>query len=141
MSGLRQMVCSRACGGGAKAGPDTPPAMLTCIGCEAPLVDAPTERPSGRRVVHCKRGRHDVYIGRPSKWGNPFPVPSKNYDRIADPARILERYEKYVRSRPDLMAALPELRGKVLGCWCAPHRCHGDVLVKLVDELDAAEGT
>jgi len=31
------------------------------------------------------------------------------------------------------MAALPELRGKVLGCWCAPKACHGDVLVSLAN--------
>lgn len=86
------------------------------------------------RVVHCKREPFDVYIGRPSKWGNPFPVPSRGYDREADPDRILERYEAHVRSRPELMAALPELRGKVLGCWCAPKRCHGDVLLRLAEE-------
>ena len=85
------------------------------------------------RVVHCKREKFDVYIGRPSKWGNPYPAP-KGYDRVADPERILERYEEHVRSRPDLMAALPELRGKVLGCWCAPQRCHGDVLVRMAEE-------
>jgi hypothetical protein len=30
--------------------------------------------PESRRAVHCKRERHHVYIGRPSKWGNPFVV-------------------------------------------------------------------
>lgn len=85
------------------------------------------------RVVHCKRAKHDVYIGRPSKWGNPFPVP-KGYDRVTDPERILERYEAYVRGNPKLMSELHELAGKVLGCWCAPHACHGDVLVRLADE-------
>lgn len=90
---------------------------------------------TGGRVVHCKRERYDVYIGRPSPFGNPFPVPSKDYDRDADPENILGRYEAYVRSRPDLMAALPGLRGKVLGCWCAPKRCHGDVLLKLIEEV------
>jgi hypothetical protein len=34
------------------------------------------------------------------------------------------------------MAALPELRGKVLGCWCAPAACHGDVLAEMVAALD-----
>lgn len=92
------------------------------------------------RVVHCKRSSHDVYIGRPSKWGNPIPVPSKGYDRVADPLRILERFEEHVRSRPDLMAALPELAGKVLGCWCAPQRCHGDVLVRMADEAAPRQG-
>lgn len=86
------------------------------------------------RVVHCKREKCDVYIGRGGKWGNPFLVPSNDYDREADPENILGRYEAHVRSRPDLMAALHELRGKVLGCWCAPKRCHGDVLLKLVAE-------
>ncbi len=33
----------------------------------------------------------------------------------------------------------PELAGKVLGCWCAPHACHGDVLVRMVDALRTAE--
>ena len=74
----------------------------------------------------------DVYIGRAvhrggwdlpcSDWNNPFPrhIP-------------LERYEKYLREeRPDLMARLPELYGKRLGCWCKPELCHGDVLVYLI---------
>lgn len=85
------------------------------------------------RVVHCKREKFDVYVGRPSQWGNPIPV-SPSYDRDADPDRILERYEAYVRANPNLMAALPELRGKVLGCWCAPQRCHADVLVRMANE-------
>jgi len=97
----------------------------------------PSERaPAGAtRVVHRGREPFDIDIGRPSKWGNPFPVPAKDYDREADPDRILARYEAHVRGRPDLMAALPELRGKTLGCWCAPKKCHGDVLAKLVEEV------
>ena len=87
----------------------------------------------GDRVVHCKRAKHDVYIGRPSKWGNPFAIP-RGYDRVADPDGILAKYEAYVRGNPRLMADLHELRGKVLGCWCAPQACHGDVLVRMADE-------
>lgn len=96
----------------------------------------------------------DVYIGRPafrggwqlpgSKWANPF--------RGDDRREILERYEAYVRSSPELMGALLELRGKTLGCWCVGQRClvcrgprgkcghascHGDVLVKLLEEGEA----
>jgi hypothetical protein len=37
------------------------------------------------------------------------------------------------------MAALPELKGKVLGCWCAPSACHGDVLMRLVNKVDENE--
>lgn len=82
-------------------------------------------------VVHCKREEYDVYIGRPSKWGNPFRL-----EREADRAALLVRYEEWLRRQPDLMASLHELRGKVLGCWCAPRACHGDVLARLADELD-----
>jgi hypothetical protein len=37
----------------------------------------------------------------------------------------------------ELIAALPELRGKRLGCWCAPHPCHGDLLKGLANTEDA----
>ena len=30
---------------------------------------------------------------------------------------------------------LKRLKGKKLGCWCKPERCHGDVIVKLIEEL------
>ena len=81
------------------------------------------------RVVHCKRESYDVYIGRPSKWGNPF---KSGRDGTLD--EVLEKYERHIMNRPDLLAALPELRGKVLGCWCKPKPCHGDILVRLTEE-------
>ncbi len=80
------------------------------------------------RVVHCKRKQFDVYIGRPSKWGNPFVI---GKDGTRD--EVIRKYESWLRTQPDLLAALPELRGKVLGCCCSPHACHGDVLVRLAD--------
>ena len=79
-------------------------------------------------VVHCKKSKHDVYIGRPSKWGNPFEI-GKDGDRET----VIRKYREWVVTQPNLMAALPELRGKVLGCWCAPKACHGDVLVSLAN--------
>jgi len=82
------------------------------------------------RVVHCQKDKYDVYIGRPSKWGNPF-----IYGKDGDRKEVVEKYEKWIRTRRSLMASLPQLKGKVLGCWCAPQLCHGDVLIKLVDEL------
>jgi hypothetical protein len=85
-----------------------------------------------RRVVHCKRAPYDVYIGRGSKWGNPYKVGAiKSYDRDT----VIRLYREWILGRPELVAALPELSGKVLGCWCAPRPCHGDVLVSLVDEM------
>jgi hypothetical protein len=84
--------------------------------------------PCSPSVVHCKRAKHDVYIGRPSKWGNPFEI-GKDGDRET----VIRKYREWVVTQPHLMAALPELRGKVLGCWCAPQACHGDVLVSLAN--------
>lgn len=87
------------------------------------------------RVVHCKREPYDVYIGRPSKWGNPFAVKAGTLAafRVATVDEALARYEAWLRDQPALMASLVELRGKTLGCWCKPGLCHGDVLARLAD--------
>jgi Domain of unknown function (DUF4326) len=77
-------------------------------------------------VVHCKRHAYDVYIGRPSKWGNPFEI-----GRDGTREEVILKYEIWLHSKPELLAALPELKDKVLGCWCAPKACHGDVLASL----------
>lgn len=69
-----------------------------------------------------------VYIGRPSKWGNPFQI-GKHGDR----AMVVTSYRAWLCDQPDLMASLPELRGRDLVCWCAPMRCHGDVLLELAN--------
>ena len=82
----------------------------------------------------------DVYIGGAvvrggwelsvSAWNNPF-----NTWNSGSQEEACRRYERYLRrDRPDLMARLWELEGKVLGCWCKPESCHGDVLVKLLEE-------
>lgn len=71
---------------------------------------------------------HDVYVGRPTKWGNPFRA---DVDGTRD--EVVEMYEEYLKLRPDLMAALGELKGKRIACWCAPLRCHADVLAEYAD--------
>ena len=70
-----------------------------------------------------------VYIGRGSKWGNPFRI---GWD--GDRAEVIARYEVWIQTKPELLAALPELVGKDLACYCAPKPCHGDVLLKLIKE-------
>jgi len=80
------------------------------------------------RVVHCKRSKFDVYIGRPSIWGNPFVI-GKDGDRD----EVIRKYREFVLSCPELVCRLPDLKGKVLGCWCHPKPCHGDVLAELAD--------
>lgn len=80
------------------------------------------------KVVHCKKDSYDVYIGRPSKWGNPFQIgPDGTREEVID------KYRKWLESQPNLMKDLKELKGKTLGCWCSPNPCHGDVLIKLAN--------
>lgn len=88
------------------------------------------------RVVHCKKEPYDIYIGRPSKWGNPFSHKDGTLAeyRVATRDEAVERYAEWVLEQPELVAALGELRGKVLGCWCKPARCHGDVLERLANQ-------
>lgn len=84
----------------------------------------------GKAVVHC-REEHDVYIGRPSKWGNPFII-----GRDGDRTTVIAKYKEWLLRNESLMRDLPELKGKVLGCWCAPLPCHGDVLAALANSWE-----
>ena len=87
------------------------------------------------KVVHCRLHVFDVYIGRPGEWGNPFEI-GKDGTR----KQVIAKYRDYIQGRPDLLGKLSTLKGKRLGCWCAPRACHGDVLADLVQELFSAEG-
>jgi hypothetical protein len=80
------------------------------------------------RVVNCRDEPFDVYIGRATKWGNPFRVG-------ADGTReqVVRKYRQWAVRRPGILRALDELRGRRLGCICAPGPCHGDVLAELAD--------
>lgn len=78
-------------------------------------------------VVNIRWEKADIYIGKPSKWGNPFVI-GKDGDR----AQVLKKYLLYVLSRQDLIDSLSEIKGKRLGCLCKPAECHGDVLVDLI---------
>jgi uncharacterized protein YebE (UPF0316 family) len=79
------------------------------------------------KVVNCNTESYDVYIGRPSKWGNPFKI-GKDGSR----KEVIEKYRDYILKNDELLKSLDELEDKTLGCWCKPKACHGDVLVELV---------
>jgi hypothetical protein len=64
-----------------------------------------------------------------SKWGNPFKLTVRNNAEAH--AVVVAQYRQWLCDQPDLMAALSELRGHDLVCWCAPLPCHGDVLLAL----------
>lgn len=82
----------------------------------------------------------DVYIGRvESYWGNPFVVGKRGKWGARNTEECLEKFEAWMREMLDvkypwMVRELLKLRGKRLGCWCAPQPCHGDVLVKLIEE-------
>jgi Domain of unknown function (DUF4326) len=94
-------------------------------------------------VVHCKRAPYDVYIGRgndpcsgkPGEWGNPFshrPSRVPGVIVVSTVEEAIERYRRHlwaeIHSGHMPLDRLAKLAGKTLGCWCAPGRCHGEVL-------------
>ena len=80
------------------------------------------------RKVGKRSSAMQVYIGRPSKWGNPFVI-----GRDGSRADVIAKYRAWIVAQPALMNALDELRGRDLICWCAPLACHGDVLIELAN--------
>ena len=66
-----------------------------------------------------------VYIGRGSKWGNPYVIGVDG-----SRAEVIAKYDKYIR-QSNLIYDTDQLVGKDLACYCAPLACHGDVLLKL----------
>ena len=89
------------------------------------------------KVVHFRKDPYDIYIGRGSKWGNPFSHKEGTLAKFQVGSRkeSIEKYEEWIKTQPHLMESLHELKDKTLGCWCKPQSCHGDVLKKLIDSL------
>jgi Domain of unknown function (DUF4326) len=99
---------------------------------------------SATTVVNLKGHRDDAdfadvaYVGRAMHRGgwhlaasplaNPFRLGADG-----DRDEIVAMYRGYLLGRPDLLVLLPELRGRRLGCWCAPLSCHADVIAELAD--------
>lgn len=76
-----------------------------------------------------RRARYDVRIDRKTRWGNPFVV-GLNGNR----EQVIAQYRDYLMRNPAMVRdAKVLLRDKVLGCWCAPRACHGDVLIEIAN--------
>lgn len=70
-----------------------------------------------------------VYIGRPSKWGNPFEI---GVDGTRE--EVIAKYRDKILSNSTLiMLAKSELKGLNLVCFCAPKPCHGDILLEIAN--------
>ncbi len=102
----------------------------TVTGCArtSSRTNSPSLYPDHAIVVNRRYELFDVDISRTSKWGNPFLI---GIDGTRE--EVITKYAAYLAARPDLLADLPSLRGKRLGCWCAPEPCHGDVIAHLVN--------
>lgn len=88
------------------------------------------------RVVHVMLEKYDVDIGRGGKWGNIYSHKDGTRAKVKVDSReeAIEKYKEYILNSPKLLGALGELKGKTLGCWCSPARCHGDALIELIEE-------
>ena len=98
---------------------------------------------SKTRVVHCKIEDFDVYIGRPSKWGNLFSHKAGTLAKYSCVSieEAVEKYRAWILTQPELLKDLVELKGKTLGCWCKTKKnpqalCHDDVLAELAECLE-----
>lgn len=90
------------------------------------------------RVVNLSKEQYDVFIGRGSKWGNPF-THIKDKTTLADVIvdtreEAIERYREYLAGNQELLDCLDELEGKILGCYCKPKSCHGDILLEFLSK-------
>lgn len=80
------------------------------------------------RVVNMKSESYDVDITRTGCFGNPFAIGVHGNRR-----EVINMYRAWIVNQPGLLALLPSLRGKRLGCVCKPKACHGDVIVELIE--------
>lgn len=100
----------------------------------------PKPKSEPTKVVHFKKEKYDIYIGRLpggkfNKWAYPKEL-RESLPKNASRKEIIDAYEKYLLSNEELMRDLHELKGKILGCWCRPEKtCHGDILKKYADRL------
>ncbi len=89
------------------------------------------------KIVHCKKEKYDVYIGRGSIYGNPY-THIKNKETkaefiVKDRKTAIEKYKEYLLNSPELLKQIKTLKDKTLGCWCKPKSCHGDIIIEILE--------
>lgn len=81
-----------------------------------------------KRTKGWRRPEDAVIVDRTSRWGNPYEV--KEFGRV----EAIAMYERWLLGNTDLIAQLPDLRGKRLACFCKLNEpCHADVLARLAN--------
>lgn len=82
------------------------------------------------KIVNLTKDSFDVYVGRPSKYGNPFMI-----GRDGSRGECVELFRQWVYTQPELLADIRlNLTGKTLGCYCKPSVCHADILAEICDQ-------
>lgn len=92
-----------------------------------------------KRTKGWRKPDNTVYVGRPTKWGNPYHVGEViDGEQLTQEAVVelfraaVSRNDPILRFRPD---DLELLRGKNLACWCREGTpCHADVLIELANQ-------
>lgn len=70
-----------------------------------------------------------IYVGRPTKWGNPYPI-GREFTR----KQTVELYYHWLtKNEKSPIKDIEELRGKDLVCWCSPKPCHADILLQMAN--------
>lgn len=114
------------------------------------------KRIQSQRTAGWRMPEGAVYVGRPTKWGNPFKVGvafcGPTIQTLHTPAEVVAHYRRWlsldtlhplmwdkplivahVYAKAGLLAA--ELAGRDLACWCPLDQpCHADVLLELANQ-------
>ena len=111
-------------------------------------------RPAYKDLSEWMKNPNNVYIGRrgivfidgerfpklDSIWHNPFKIDSTSTSDSDSRDDVISKYETYIRKKIlndlTLRNELLKLKGKNLGCWCHPNKCHGDILLKILNEIE-----
>lgn len=80
----------------------------------------------------------DVYIGRGTLWGNPYPI---EHEKDGDKReKVIEKFQTYfveeIVNNPEKLKLLIALKGLRLGCHCKPLPCHGDVIADFLNSYE-----
>ncbi len=89
-------------------------------------------------VVNVRTDRCDVFVGRPSIYGNPFSERRGTLARfrVANRVEALMQYEAWLMKHPGLLERVKrDLPSKLLGCYCWPDACHAEILARIANRL------
>ena len=88
-------------------------------------------------VVNLRSSPYDVYIGRPSEFGNPYSVQTHGREGCIELYR--EHFSCRIENDLAFRTLVLDLAGKRLGCFCAPKACHGNVIADWVNSQCCVE--